>query len=197
MATDFTSCPTTGCGCATRLRRSSTTSAGGSHLVNWRFNAWAKYDNYQRDERVGQAIAELTGSSAHHATPARHRPARGSRGRRHRDQRRGASARHGRVAPVRRPRSETRGSRATTTNGSSGTTLASGRPSGSARAAWVTTRTVTWTTLPGSWRPTSSCSRTRKTRPTRTTADRRTTCADWSSSRVMRCGSSPCPIRGR
>src|SRR5512133_279298 len=29
-------------------------------LVNWRFNAWAKYDNYQRDERVGQAIAGLT-----------------------------------------------------------------------------------------------------------------------------------------
>jgi agmatine deiminase len=30
-------------------------------LVNWRFNAWAKYDNYARDERVGEAVAELTG----------------------------------------------------------------------------------------------------------------------------------------
>jgi len=30
-------------------------------LVNWQFNAWAKYDNYQRDERVGLAIAGLTG----------------------------------------------------------------------------------------------------------------------------------------
>jgi len=33
---------------------------GRVQLVNWQFNAWAKYDNYQRDERVGQAIAELT-----------------------------------------------------------------------------------------------------------------------------------------
>ena len=33
---------------------------GRVRLVNWQFNAWAKYDNYQRDERVGQAIAELT-----------------------------------------------------------------------------------------------------------------------------------------
>ncbi len=32
---------------------------GRVQLVNWQFNAWAKYDNYQRDERVGQAIAEL------------------------------------------------------------------------------------------------------------------------------------------
>jgi agmatine deiminase len=30
-------------------------------LVNWRFNAWAKYDNYARDERVGEAIAHITG----------------------------------------------------------------------------------------------------------------------------------------
>ena len=30
-------------------------------LVNWRFNAWAKYDNYARDERVGEVISRLTG----------------------------------------------------------------------------------------------------------------------------------------
>jgi agmatine deiminase len=30
-------------------------------LVNWRFNAWAKYDNYARDERVGAAVADITG----------------------------------------------------------------------------------------------------------------------------------------
>jgi agmatine deiminase len=29
-------------------------------LVNWGFNAWAKYDNWQRDEEVGRAIASLT-----------------------------------------------------------------------------------------------------------------------------------------
>jgi agmatine deiminase len=34
---------------------------GSIALVNWRFNAWAKYDNYERDARVGSAIAELTG----------------------------------------------------------------------------------------------------------------------------------------
>ena len=30
-------------------------------LVHWRFNAWAKYDNYSRDERVGRAIADVAG----------------------------------------------------------------------------------------------------------------------------------------
>jgi len=31
-------------------------------LINWRFNAWAKYDNYARDEKVGAAIAKITGA---------------------------------------------------------------------------------------------------------------------------------------
>jgi agmatine deiminase len=35
--------------------------AGRSRLVNWRFNAWAKYGNYSRDERVGDAVARITG----------------------------------------------------------------------------------------------------------------------------------------
>jgi agmatine deiminase len=30
-------------------------------LVNWRFNAWAKYDNYSRDERLGRSIADIAG----------------------------------------------------------------------------------------------------------------------------------------
>jgi len=34
---------------------------GRVRLVNWRFNAWAKYDNYRRDERVGEAVARITG----------------------------------------------------------------------------------------------------------------------------------------
>jgi agmatine deiminase len=29
-------------------------------LVNWAFNGWAKYDNWQQDVRVGRAIAEIT-----------------------------------------------------------------------------------------------------------------------------------------
>ncbi len=36
---------------------------GGVELVNWRFNAWAKYDNYERDARVGSAIEAITGLS--------------------------------------------------------------------------------------------------------------------------------------
>ncbi len=34
---------------------------GRPQLVNWRFNAWAKYDNYSRDSRVGEAFASITG----------------------------------------------------------------------------------------------------------------------------------------
>ena len=37
-------------------------------LVNWRFNGWAKYDNYERDERIGEAVERITGfrrSTAH------------------------------------------------------------------------------------------------------------------------------------
>ena len=34
---------------------------GSVELMNWRFNGWAKYDNYLRDERVGEAIEGLTG----------------------------------------------------------------------------------------------------------------------------------------
>ena len=34
---------------------------GAPALANWRFNAWAKYDNYERDALVGQAIARITG----------------------------------------------------------------------------------------------------------------------------------------
>ncbi|MDB4876776.1 MAG: Porphyromonas-type peptidyl-arginine deiminase [Gemmatimonadetes bacterium] len=30
-------------------------------LVNWKFNAWAKYDNYERDAQMGAAIARITG----------------------------------------------------------------------------------------------------------------------------------------
>jgi agmatine deiminase len=35
--------------------------SGAIELVNWRFNGWAKYENHKRDERVGEAIASLTG----------------------------------------------------------------------------------------------------------------------------------------
>lgn len=34
---------------------------GGVELVNWRFNGWAKYDNHERDEKVGAAVESITG----------------------------------------------------------------------------------------------------------------------------------------
>ena len=40
---------------------SGVTAAEGELVwVNWRFNGWAKYDNYRHDERVGEAVARLT-----------------------------------------------------------------------------------------------------------------------------------------
>jgi len=35
-------------------------SAGDVVLVNWAFNAWAKYSNWEQDARVGSAMARLT-----------------------------------------------------------------------------------------------------------------------------------------
>jgi agmatine/peptidylarginine deiminase len=47
------------------LRDSAPTAAldddGRVVLVNWAFNGWAKYDNWQRDIHVGEAIATITG----------------------------------------------------------------------------------------------------------------------------------------
>jgi agmatine deiminase len=33
---------------------------GRASLMNWRFNAWAKYSNYERDARIGQAVERIT-----------------------------------------------------------------------------------------------------------------------------------------
>ena len=46
------------------LRDSAPTVVAGDDgvtLVNWRFNAWAKYDNYTRDADVGRAVERITG----------------------------------------------------------------------------------------------------------------------------------------
>ncbi len=37
------------------------TGSGTVELMNWRFNGWAKYDNYALDEKVGAAIGRITG----------------------------------------------------------------------------------------------------------------------------------------
>ena len=34
---------------------------GRTSLMNWRFNAWAKYSNYERDVQVGAAVERITG----------------------------------------------------------------------------------------------------------------------------------------
>jgi agmatine deiminase len=34
---------------------------GSVELMSWRFNAWAKYDNYHLDEKIGSRIAEIAG----------------------------------------------------------------------------------------------------------------------------------------
>ena len=36
-------------------------ASGDIELVNWRFDAWAKYDNYTLDEQVGSAVERITG----------------------------------------------------------------------------------------------------------------------------------------
>lgn len=47
------------------LRDSAPTSVvrpdGSAEWMNWAFNAWAKYDNFSRDRKVGAAIARLSG----------------------------------------------------------------------------------------------------------------------------------------
>ena len=34
---------------------------GSGVLMNWRFNGWAKYENYHLDEKIGGVLAEITG----------------------------------------------------------------------------------------------------------------------------------------
>src|ERR1700722_10118958 len=36
-------------------------SENGLAITNWRFNAWAKYDNWRRDDQIPQHVAELYG----------------------------------------------------------------------------------------------------------------------------------------
>ena len=40
---------------------------GALNWVGWAFNAWAKYDNYQRDARVPEAVSEISGCPLVHA----------------------------------------------------------------------------------------------------------------------------------
>jgi len=48
---------------------------GASELlaVKWRFNAWAKYSNYQRDEKIGSLMAKAANTSELHPVFGKHR----------------------------------------------------------------------------------------------------------------------------
>ncbi len=35
--------------------------SGETELVTWRFNGWGKYENHKLDEKVGEAVAQITG----------------------------------------------------------------------------------------------------------------------------------------
>jgi len=53
------------------LRDSSPTwveNGGKAELINWKFNGWAKYDNYGRDALVGKAVATITKAKRKEAT---------------------------------------------------------------------------------------------------------------------------------
>ncbi len=107
-----TSCRPTASGCAIRRRPASFDEAGGVALVNWRFNAWAKYENYALDAKVGAAVARITGLSTRRTDAPGHRRARRARGRRHRHRRRGHAARDRGVPAVGRPGAQSRTRRA-------------------------------------------------------------------------------------
>ena len=54
-----TSCPTIAPGCATARPTGVVDPDGGVTLLNWSFNAWAKYANWRLDAQVGRAIADI------------------------------------------------------------------------------------------------------------------------------------------
>ena len=151
-------------------------------LLNWSFNAWAKYANWRLDAQVGRAIAEHRAAAARRADPARHRRADGARGRRHRDQRRRPAAGHRRVAAEQRAGAQSRADARAATRRRSREWLGVrtddlagqgcvGRRHARARRRHRAVRL----------RATRSCSRSRKTRPTRITRARWTTCGGSSS----------------
>ena len=54
------------CGADALVRESSTYQArdrNDLHAIKWRFNAWAKYPNWKRDEKIGSLMAQAAGAT--------------------------------------------------------------------------------------------------------------------------------------
>ncbi len=51
----------TASGCATPAPSSSRIPQAKSPLTNWKFNAWAKYDNWRNDDLIPKHVAKLYG----------------------------------------------------------------------------------------------------------------------------------------
>jgi agmatine deiminase len=56
-----------------RLRQPAPLTSGDLAAVNWRFNAWAKYPNWKRDERIGSRMAQAAGAREIQPTSGKHR----------------------------------------------------------------------------------------------------------------------------
>ena len=174
------------------VRRQGRAGSGAAEdrvgLIDWRFNAWAKYDNHRRDNRLPRKIARWLGlrDAGCRGWSRGAGVARRDGGGRNRRQRPGNAA-DDRGMPARaRSRRAIPASTARPSNGFSPTTSASHTSSGWAGESTVTTPTAmstTWRALsaPGPWSRSSS-----PTPTTRTTSRCRTTSGASSGMRPGR-----------
>ena len=129
-------------------RCSSRTARGEVALTSWRFNGWAKYDNWQQRRR-GSGVRRASGSKLP-VFDAGH----GARRRQHRRQRRRAAADHRGVPAQPRAGAQSRPEPRARSSAGCASTWASRACSGWATASPATTRTATSTTWRASSRPT-------------------------------------------
>ena len=122
-------------------------------LTNWRFNAWAKYDDWKNDNAATSRLIPKLKLPVWE--PQYQRPPRGARRRQHRRQRPRHPAHHRRMPaqPSAGPQSGPRP--AQISKPFSATISAPPTSSGSATASPATTRTATWTTSRASSIPTT------------------------------------------
>ena len=144
-----------------RAHRRASTPPGVSVLVNWAFNGWAKYDNWQLDAGVGPAVERDHRAAARGADAPGHRRRLVLEGGGIETNGTGPAARHRGVARERRAGAQSRPDAGRLRAGCLPNGSARGARSGSAKAAWATTRTGTSMTSRASCRPTRSCWRSK------------------------------------